>query len=825
MKSQCIEAVTKAAGRALTVAEIKGIEDRIVGNMKQLARTDREAYSAMSEAERLQEAAKMASSQLVAEAVRKKAELVKNAQVVASIQDYIGVRVAKGDTNLQALDRTLAPKRDLQGGITSVEELSKSVTADLHRNLGDMLDATGEWGGLFENRDGVAAVIRELFGEDSGNPVAKRAAEAWSKAAEAGRKQFNDEGGNIGKLDNYHMPQSHDQMKVWKAGRNEWAAFMFGKLDTEKYVNIDGSLMTGEQIMSFLGHAWDTISSGGANSRTPGQRGSARRADKGSEHRQIHFKDADAFIEYQSRFGTGDPVELMFGHFNKLGRDIALVKQYGPNPDNMVQFLLDTAESADSRLNVDPKNRERDVAGVRKMYEFMAGHTEPVHSEAMKYAFDTVTGLHVASKLGSAVISAVNDQATLVMASHTVNMPIMKVWRNQLAAFNPLAREEKTFARRQGLMHESFVSEVNRWGTENLTSTWAGRLAGGVLKVSGLNAFTAAEKRSFGLGMYDLMGKFSREHETLASLHEADAKILERLGVSEATFQVWRKAETVSRNGQNDTVLTPDAIYAIEGLPEAVKRDAAQKLIGVALMDAEVAVPTPRARDRAAFSGFQRGTWKGEVIKQLGLFHATPYAMLTEHWGRLMAQDGGYNKTVYAAKYMTLTTLLGAFTMQLNEILQGKDPKDFARNPVRTGFAALLKGGGLGFYGDFFFSDTTLTGRTGALAGAAGPTAGAVESLTRLTIGNSAKAMQGKPTTAAADASAFAKSIIPGANLWYAKGVVNHLWMHYIQDVLQPGYSTRMEQRAQREFGQQFWWRPSETSPSRGPDLSKAVGG
>jgi hypothetical protein len=874
--------VTQAAGRALSQAEIKGIEDRIVGNRKQLAIKDPAAYRAMSEAQQLQAAARMATQQLMAEAIRKKAEVIKNAQVVADFKSFAAARAAKGDTQMTALQRMLAPKRDMQGGTTSVAEMRKAIAADLQRNLGDLLDATGKWAGLFTDKQGVRDVIYELFGQDSGNALAKKAAKAWHEAAEQGRQQFNAEGGNIGKLEGYAMPQTHDQAAVWKAGKDAWVGFIMGKLDRAKYVNPDGSPMSDAQLVEFLRHAHDSIAQGGAFKRKPelgGGRGTARRADSGSEHRQLHFKDADSFIEYQQKFGTGDPVQLLFGHFHELANDIALVKKFGPNPDYMVQHLADVADQADRKANADPQKATRDKSETMRLYDFLAGHTDPVHSEGLKYAFDIATGINVASRLGSATISAIADQATMVMAAQTVRMSVMKLFRNQLSAFNLANRAEKHFAMRQGLMHEAFTSEINRWGTDNLQQTWAGRLAGTVLRASGLHAFSAAEKRAFGLGMYDLMGRLSRDHDSVAAMHPADQAMLARMGVDEKHFAVWKLAETESRNGAADTVLTPDAIYAVPDadvaklaapeekalldemkqkqkqlaatqhlmtpeqfaksmaettgaykrlagdIADRMRRDAAQKLIGVSLMETDVAVPTPS--DRLKFEmtgGLQRGTWKGEILRQLALFKATPWETFSTQWGRMMAQDGGFNRTIYAAKFLTLTTLIGAFTMELNEILQGKDPKDFSKNPVRVGLAAVLKGGGLGFFGDFMFSDTTLQGRTGALAGSMGPTSGTLESLLRLTVGNSALAMQGKKTHAASDAADLAKSLTPGLNIWYAKAVVNHLWMHYVQEALQPGYANRVEQRARRDFNQTYWWRPSEDAPQRGPNIGAAFG-
>jgi hypothetical protein len=42
---------------------------------------------------------------------------------------------------------------------------------------------------------------------------------------------------------------------------------------------------------------------------------------------------------------------------------------------------------------------------------------------------------------------------------------------------------------------------------------------------------------------------------------------------------------------------------------------------------------------------------------------------------------------------------------------------------------------------------------------------------------------------------------------------------------LSPGYLSRMQQRAQKDWGTGYWWAPRDTLPSRAPDLEHAVGG
>ncbi len=93
-----------------------------------------------------------------------------------------------------------------------------------------------------------------------------------------------------------------------------------------------------------------------------------------------------------------------------------------------------------------------------------------------------------------------------------------------------------------------------------------------------------------------------------------------------------------------------------------------------------------------------------------------------------------------------------------------------------------------------------------------------------LTAGNIGQAVRGENTHAGAEAVRFAKSHMPFVNLWYAKAAIDHAGLQDLQEMLSPGYLGRMRQRAARDWGQNFWWQPGQTLPSRAPDLTRAVG-
>ena len=113
---------------------------------------------------------------------------------------------------------------------------------------------------------------------------------------------------------------------------------------------------------------------------------------------------------------------------------------------------------------------------------------------------------------------------------------------------------------------------------------------------------------------------------------------------------------------------------------------------------------------------------------------------------------------------------------------------------------------------------------TSPVAAALGPVVGLSEEVLGLTQGNLVQAMQGKKTHAGAELVKFAKGLTPGANMWYLKAATDHLLFNNLQEMASPGYLARMRQRAQKDFGQSFYWDPARSSPDRAPDLAAAVG-
>lgn len=844
MRPECIQAVTQAIGRTLNQQEIQGIENRVRRNMKQLAQTD-PTWQSKSAADRLNEAATKSAKDLVGEADLKKKRVALTILAHDRIDSYMK---RFPDQPLEGLDRLLAFSSDGKSGIQSIESAARAVRDDSMSRMLEVIDQTkGKFLGLFQNEAGNLALVRELHGEDSGSAVAKSAAKQFKDVAEQMRQRFNRAGGDIGMLDDWAMPRDHSQVKVakdqaaWVADHVKWA-------NRGKYLKEDGTPMNDAELADFLGHAWTTLATGGANKMEPGQAaGNGMRANRGSESRQIHYKDAESFIAAQKAYGERNLLELLIGHVDRASRDIALVETLGPNPNNQMRYFLDAGQKAmDTAKPKDFTKTAKQRRKIEQLYEEVAGTREPPVSAALANGFDTYRALNVASRLGSAVITSITDQGTLGLTASMNGMPVMQVFANELRMLNPASAADRRMAQRAGLGLNQLIGSLNRFGADGLGTTEAvsGKLskysqtaASKVMQVSAMNALTAGSQRAFGATMLDTIGDMSRRHQSLAAMDPADTKRLVGQGVTETDWSVWRLAQPEDWRGVGDTVLTANSIYRIPNAdlvplakqlkttPQRLKDQAATKLLGTILDETNMAIIEPGAREKTLMhGGIERGTVKGELMRSFWQFKSFSIAMMMRHGKRAMAQDG-WGKAGYMAALMASTTVLGGMAIQLGEIVAGRDPKNILDDGalgvpgLRFGMAAFLKGGSLGMYGDFLFSDTTQAG-TSAVVSFLGPIAGDAEALLKL----KGTAAEGKGDQVGGNLVRLAKSHLPGANLWYTKAATDHLIFNQLQDYFSPGYLRRMKQRARKEFKQSFWWEPGDTTPDRAPNLGAAVG-
>lgn len=830
MKPHCRDAVQQAAGRTLTDAEVKKIEDRISATMRNLARADPAAWRGMSADQRVIEAARVAMADIEGEASLK----VQRAQMQIVKTAAMGERV--GDLMASyAIGRNKALVKEME----LTDNYAEGIKRETMSNLIDLLDAVGSKEGasagrraamfLFDvenprmTRD-LATEIYENGSGSTGNALAQKAAKAWLESIEQMRTRFNGSGGDVGQLDYGYLPQPHDQARVRGAGdgsaRDKWVDETLPLLDRNRYFQEDGARMTDQQLAAVLNSAWETIATGGLNKMTPGQGGgSGARANAGSESRQIHFKDADAYMAYMGDYGGGSMYDAMLGHIGGLSRDIALVERYGPNPAQQMKLQFDLAKQADVGV-------ERSFGMTPQSYwDLISGKTGMAENGNLAKIAQDVRNIQVFGKLAGAVLSSITDVGTFFV---TTGFNKLSYWEGIKNVGKQFDGETRDFLTMHGIIADSMVSNLNRWSGDNIKNNWSGRLANSTMKLSLMNAWTDTLRRAFSMTMMSGLAKMSKTEWN--ALSEWDRSHLGRKGITQADWEVIRASQLTSHDGAD--FLTPEAIRA-GGDPRA--NEVVAKVLGLITDESEYAVINPDLATKAAASagGMSRGTVRGELARSVMQFKSFPVAMISRHWRRMLdapqGKDGApmlANKLMYGAAMMTSLTALGAIAFQNKQIVQGKDPVDMGTS--KFWMRAMAQGGGMGIVGDFLLTDPTANpgdATANAIKNVAGPTVGSAFDIGyKLGVENIYEAANDKDTHFAAEAIRTGRSHLPYVNLWYAKAALDHAGLHALQENLSPGYLSKMQRRARKDWNQDYWWEPGNGAPDRAPDFG-AVGG
>lgn len=815
MRSECIQAVAQAIGRSVTQQEAQNIESRIMDSMKQLARKDPAAWQQMSREARLNAAADDAGKALQHDAGKAKQRAALTILAHDRVLNRYSALVADGLKPFHAVARVL----------DDAGRFARGVSNEYFSGLVDTLNAINpKFLGMVEDARQAADLVREIFGEQTGNPLAGKAARAWLDTAEAMRKRFNAAGGDVGKLDYGYLPQPHDDVRVLKAGQDKWVGDILPLLDRSRYVDENGVRLDDAQLIDMLGRAWETITTGGLNKTEPGQAaGIGMRANRGSAHRAIHFKDAESYLSYAASYNRGGVLSAMQGHVSRLARDIALVEEFGPNPPMQWAYLHDTALRTGASDMVGPW-----LVSTQNMWDVLNGNTGTVANVRLAEVAQGARNVEVFGKLGSAFISSITDIPTYFTTTGFNRLGIADPLVNLVRAFG---KDSADYANRAGLVAESVISDMNRWAEANIGKGWTAKLANATMKASLLEAWTDAVRRGFSVTMMGALGKMSRAD--WQALDAGDRGRLVAKGVTETDFKVWRMAQPENWRGSQMLTLQavrgiPEADLAAAGLSLRDQNRAVSRLLGTIADESEFASLAQDLQTRAAVTrGTKKGTIEGEFLRSLALFKGFPMSMISRHWGRMAEQWRTGEKAssvAYGAGLSTALTIFGALAVVLKDMVNGKDPRDMT-TPKFWG-AAFAQGGGVGIFGDFLYTGMGGQNRAGVpnWMNLAGPVVGSGFEAVDLTAGNIGQLVRGEDTNAGAEAVRFARSHMPFVNLWYAKSAIDHAGLQDLQEMLSPGYLSRMRDRAHKDWGQDYWWQPGEMAPDRAPDLNAAVG-
>jgi ribosomal protein S20 len=628
----------------------------------------------------------------------------------------------------------------------------------------------------------------------------------------------------------YIVRQSHDAYRIMKTGYQEWRDFVLPRLDTER------TFRNGENIEEFLKQAYDDFAAGSHMKYNPDDetaaafRGQGRSVAKAvSQSRVLHFKDGDAWFDYNERFGSQKLADAVLGGLEKASRSAGIMKILGINPEATLTRLLDEVED---NLRGDPKARSKfhqEREAIMNLFRHVDGSINMPGSHLAAQIGSGVRVFQSTAKLGGAVISSVPDLAVYASEQQFQGRGFLSGMGNALADLlrGRGAAEQQAIMNNTGVFFESMRNNVlRRFDTEQNIGGAMSALQTKFFKWNGLTWWTEVLRKSAALSLASDIGNsrmfaFSElrpEMQNILGLYKIDAGKwdLIRMGAAEeADGRVYITAESIKTVPRQ----------ALENYIQSVGRQVNDASVANLVQDiqgamrsmfidrAEHAVIEPDARTRAFWlRGTRPGTVWGETARFIAQFKSFPAAILQrtisrEIYGRGYDTLSDYLKNgkgdmLGLVNLMAWMTLLGYGAMSIKDLLKGRTPRD-PMSPS-TWAAAMLQGGAMGIYGDFLFGEMKNRFGGGFLATVAGPTFGTIDDIAdlygRLRDGDDA----------AAKAFRLLISNTPFANLFYTRMALDYLFLYRIQEWLNPGYLRRMERRIERENDQTFLISPSD---------------
>jgi hypothetical protein len=294
-----------------------------------------------------------------------------------------------------------------------------------------------------------------------------------------------------------------------------------------------------------------------------------------SRRRVLHFKDADAWMDYHERYGSGSFLETHLLGQERAARASALMEAWGPNPQ--------AAFDAERRRLVAQAEKAGDVKAARAImdggrdreFAVLTGEADAPRggSEARAAIVSRVLRMQQSmAKLGGMTITSISDMGSAATALTRAGVPLFDAYREVLAG---VLRTQDADARRAG----ELVGVTMRAVAGDIAGNFAtgDTMIGGLAKAQNIfykvNLFELWQtgvRRGASTALARLLG--DRVDRAFAALETGVREGLERFGIDQGLWDLLRARPDAGLDPEAPAArfLTPDAARAI-GPEEAVQ--------------------------------------------------------------------------------------------------------------------------------------------------------------------------------------------------------------------------------------------------------------
>ena len=694
------------------------------------------------------------------------------------------------------------------------------------------LQVNGLWGefasGAFD-RD----IARAMWAKNRETPLpfdgpeqAGKIADIVIKWQEVARQDANKAGAWVKKMPGYIVRQSHDHYKISRAGYDQWKAGILPRLDMDRTFGSSDPEKVLPEVYRGLASGVHLKTNDSAPS---GFKGPGNLAKRVSVERELHFRSAEDWFDYNQEFGVGTLAEALIRGFEWHAQSTGLMRKLGPNPGANFNTIADEIlKGLDETSRATFNNAVR--GKLANQLATLDGTTRiPVNRMGARIAAGVRVSENMA-KLGASLLAQFGDIPIYASEMRYQGRGFLSGIADAISNLRK-GRNRKEMAEIDGMigvaMDEMRAQIASRFsiGDDAIPGSMS-RLQQLFFKLNGMrwwqDSLQAAAQRS--------MAHRLAMNKGLAfnNLDPDLQRVLGLFGIDDARWNVIRAASSKEADGRvyavADTILDlPDEAVApiltaqgrdvTPARATALKREIADQLRSYYVDRGAFAVVEPDQRTRATMlRGTKPGTVEGEMLRFIAQFKSFVFAVTQKAIGREIYGRGattlgqalrnGNGEMLGLAQLILWSAVFGYGAMSAKDLVKGRTPRDPLS--AKTFFAALAQGGGAGIYGDFLFGEVKNRFGGGVLQTIAGPAAGDFQNIFDLY----GRLRSGDDVASAAFRTMLTST--PFMNLFYTRVVMDYLILYQIQEALNPGSLRRMEKRIEKENGQTFLIRPSE---------------
>jgi len=725
----------------------------------------------------------------------------------------------------------------------NLENLFAKADKPTQRRIARTMFELGQKPTKAEADTGIKPVITEK------NPEIIKLATIMHEYSEMMRIKLNDRGANIGKIWGYVVRQSHDPYSVraaakvlgdttteadpsieskWDKNYNRnykaWKNFVMERLDQER------TFASTQDIDEFMIAAYnslvknDNLKSDGAEFAYNAK--ATKDIGKSSQMKRIlHFKDSDAWFDYNEKFGMGNLNESFFSGLTSVGRNLGIMDTLGTKPEMNFEKIR---KAVSLRLN--QSGRDAGAVAEKKFYKFLDVVTGRIYETGSftgaKWGAIT-RAIASMAKLGGAVVSAAAD---LAQYGGEMRYQGRSFFGGMGEAMGSLAKiknkkDRKDIAQMLGIMFDNSIYDVSgRFQVgDSMSKGWT-KAQRTFFKYNLLSWWTNNLKESAMLGMANYFAK--QKNIKFDDLNPGLKTLFKQYDINSTRWNIIRNIAMEKADDGTEFInialldkITDSEAKLISGLDNPSPRELRNikdsfkaSVSGMLLDRSTFAVIEPDARVKATLTRSTiAGTWGGESLRFFAQFKAFPASIIMKTLSReksFFKAGNSVRAMEGMASIIVMSTLMGYVSMTAKDILKGREPRvpDDLETAKNIFYAAFLQGGGLGIYGDVLFQETRSGGDIAA--NLLGPVP--------LSVFDYLQAIKyalidGEPGKSGKLAYRTTIANIPFLNVFYTKAAFDYLIGHKMTEFMSPGVLKRVEKRMEKDYNQGFLF----TKPSQ----------